>query len=47
MAIPLAASQLAYWDAGRKAFVVEKERLQLMIGASSADIRLRTEVELR
>ena len=42
--IPLKASQLAYWDTGRKAFVVEREPVQLMIGASSADIRLRAEI---
>lgn len=39
--IPLKASQLAYWDAGQRAMVVEPDRVQLMIGASSADIKLR------
>jgi hypothetical protein len=41
---PLKASQLAYWDTSRKAFVVEQESVRLMIGASSADLRLRAEV---
>jgi beta-glucosidase len=45
--IPLPASELAYWDTGRKAFVVEKEPVRLMLGASSADIRLRTDVRVR
>jgi beta-glucosidase len=45
--IPLNASQLAYWDTGRKGFVVEKESVRLMIGASSADIRLRADVQVR
>lgn len=45
--IPLEASQLAYWDTGRKAFVVEPESIRLLIGASSADIRLRAEREVR
>ncbi len=45
--LPLKAQQLAYWDTGRKAFVVEPERVRLMIGASAADIRLRAEVEVR
>ena len=45
--IPLAASQLAYWDAGRKAFTVESEPVRLLIGASSADIRLRADVEVQ
>ncbi|HWI87198.1 MAG TPA: glycoside hydrolase family 3 C-terminal domain-containing protein [Sphingomonas sp.] len=45
--IPLTASQLAYWDTGRQMFVVEPERVELMIGASSADIKLRRTVEVR
>ena len=47
MRIPLKASQLAYWDTGRKAFMVEKEPVRLVIGASAADIRLRTEIQVR
>ncbi|MGN6622233.1 MAG: glycoside hydrolase family 3 C-terminal domain-containing protein, partial [Sphingomonas sp.] len=42
--IPLKASQLAYWDAGQHAMVVEPGRVRLMIGASSADIKLRRTV---
>ena len=42
--IPLKAQQLAYWDTSRKAFVVEQEPVRLMIGASSADVRLRAEI---
>jgi len=45
--IPLKASQLAYWDTGRKAFMVEMEPVRLVIGASAADIRLRTEIQVR
>ena len=45
--IPLKASQLAYWDTGRKEFVVEREPVQLMVGASSADIRLRMDVQVQ
>ena len=45
--LPLKASQLAYWDTNSKSFRVEKETVRLMIGASAADIRLRTEVEVR
>jgi beta-glucosidase len=36
----LPASALSYWDADRQDFTVESDRVQLMIGASSADIRL-------
>jgi len=39
--IPLKATQLAYWNAAQRALVVEPERVELMIGASSSDIRLR------
>ncbi|HVO11252.1 MAG TPA: glycoside hydrolase family 3 C-terminal domain-containing protein [Vicinamibacteria bacterium] len=45
--IPLKASQLAYWDAARKTFTVESEPVRLMIGASSADIRQRADIEVR
>jgi beta-glucosidase len=45
--IPLKASQLAYWNAAAQKFVVEQETIQLMIGASSADIKLRRTVQVR
>ncbi|MEA1886380.1 MAG: glycoside hydrolase family 3 C-terminal domain-containing protein [Bacteroidota bacterium] len=38
--IPLKADELRYWDEDKHAFVLEKGRINLMIGASSADIRL-------
>ncbi|UAK25245.1 glycoside hydrolase family 3 C-terminal domain-containing protein [Sphingomonas nostoxanthinifaciens] len=44
--IPLKAAQLAYWDAARHALTVERERVELMIGASSADIRLRKSLNI-
>jgi beta-glucosidase len=45
--IPLKASQLAYWDTSRRVFLVEKESVRLVIGASAADIRLRAEIPVR
>ncbi|WP_019832747.1 glycoside hydrolase family 3 C-terminal domain-containing protein [Sphingomonas sp. PR090111-T3T-6A] len=45
--VPLKAMQLAYWDQGRKALVVEPGIIQLMAGSSSADIRLRQDIEVR
>ena len=45
--IPLKASQLAYWDAGRKAFAIEQEPIELLVGASSADITLKKEIRVR
>ena len=38
--IPLKASQLAYWNVNAKAFEVENVPVSLMIGESSADIKL-------
>jgi beta-glucosidase len=45
--IPLKAAQLAYWNAASKAMTVEPEPIELQIGASSADIRLRRAIEVR
>lgn len=45
--IPLKAAQLAYWDNTRHGLTVEQERIQIMIGASSADIRLRRSLRVR
>ena len=45
--IPLKASQLAYWNETRKSFLVEREPVELMIGASSADIKLRRTLQVR
>jgi beta-glucosidase len=37
----LRAKDLAYWDADKKQWVVEDEKVNLMVGASSADIKLQ------
>jgi beta-glucosidase len=37
----LKARDLAYWDADKKQWVVEDEKVNLMVGASSADIKLQ------
>jgi beta-glucosidase len=39
VSIPLDAGSLAYWDVKAHKFVVEKEKIQVMIGSSSADIK--------
>jgi beta-glucosidase len=39
--------QLAYWNAGRGAFEVEAVPVKLMVGESSADIRLERTVQVR
>jgi len=45
--ITLPAKTLAYWDTGKKSFVVEKEPIQLMVGSSSDDIRLNKTINVR
>jgi beta-glucosidase len=42
----LPASRLAYWDATGKAWVVENDSVQLMIGGSSADTKLSRTIEV-
>jgi beta-glucosidase len=37
---PLTGEELGYWDASKHAFVVEKGRIQIMVGPSSADTKL-------
>jgi beta-glucosidase len=44
--ISLPASSLAYWDTGKRSFVVEPGKLELRVGASSADIRLKKTVSI-
>ena len=39
--IPLKAAQLAWWDDTKSSFVVEAAPVELMVGDSSADIKLR------
>ena len=39
--ITLPASQLAFWDVRSKSFIVEPGSFDVMVGSSSADIRLR------
>jgi beta-glucosidase len=43
----LAASSLAYWDAAADRWVVESRPVELEVGGSSADIRLRTAISVR
>ena len=45
--LPLPASSLAYWDSGRKAFVVEPDTIEISVGGSSADGKLKTRVTVQ
>jgi beta-glucosidase len=42
--LPLKAENLAYWDIKLKKFVVEKDKIQLLIGSSFADIKAQQTV---
>lgn len=42
--IPLKAEDLAYWDINKHKFIVEEDKVQIMIGSSSADIKLQDTV---
>lgn len=44
--IPLEAANLAYWNEKQSKFVVESEPVELMVGDSSADIKLNTTVQI-
>jgi beta-glucosidase len=44
--MPLRAEDLAYWDSSGKAFVVESDRVEVAVGASSGDLRLRKTVRV-
>jgi beta-glucosidase len=46
VSISLKASQLAYWDTEAHAFHVEPEQVSLMVGDSSANIALKTTIEV-
>lgn len=42
----LKSSDIAYWDSDQGSFVTEPDHLELRVGASSADIRLKAELEV-
>jgi beta-glucosidase len=44
--LELKAEQLVYWDASRHRFVVERGSTEIMIGSSSADIKLKKLVKV-
>jgi len=45
--IPLKASDVAYWNVEKHAFVMESAKLKLLIGSSSADIKLAKLVDVK
>jgi hypothetical protein len=45
--MPLKGTELTYWDAGKQTFGVEPGRLSIIVGASSADVRLEKTIEVK
>jgi beta-glucosidase len=45
--LPFPAKSLAYWDTSRQAFVVEPDTVEISVGGSSADTRLKTRVAVQ
>jgi beta-glucosidase len=45
--MPLKGTELTYWDAGKQTFVVEPGHLSIIVGASSADVRLEKTIEVK
>ena len=46
LTLPLAGKQLAYWDTHKQRFIVEDDRIQIMVGPSSADTKLSRSVRV-
>jgi beta-glucosidase len=44
--IPLKAETLAYWDKDQHRFVVEPKKISIMVGSSSADVKLQATIEV-
>ncbi|MGA6954505.1 MAG: glycoside hydrolase family 3 C-terminal domain-containing protein, partial [Candidatus Acidiferrales bacterium] len=44
--LPLKARALAYWDVAKGSFEVEADQVRVMVGSSSADIKLKKNVEV-
>lgn len=45
--IPLSADDIKYWNVEKHAFVLEKGKLEIAVGPSSADLRLKGEILVR
>jgi beta-glucosidase len=45
--LPLKADALKYWDAVKGSFEVEQDQIKVMIGGSSADLRLENTIRVR
>ncbi|MCK9414670.1 MAG: fibronectin type III-like domain-contianing protein [Prolixibacteraceae bacterium] len=44
--IPLKAETIAYWNVAKHQFVVEPDKVQIMVGTSSLDIKLKETIRV-
>jgi beta-glucosidase len=44
--LPLKGTDLTYWDADKRSFVVEPGRVSIILGASSADTRIEKTISV-
>ena len=44
--LPLKGTDLTYWDAGKRSFVVEPGRVSIVLGGSSADARIEKTISV-
>ena len=44
--IPLAAKRLAYWDISKNDWQIERDSIEIRVGASSADIRMKQKLKV-
>ena len=45
--LPLKGSDLTYWDAGKRSYVVEPGSVDIMLGGSSADVRVEKTIDVK
>jgi beta-glucosidase len=45
--LSLKAKDLAYWDAEKKQWVVEDDKVNLMLGGSSSDVKLQQPIDAK
>jgi beta-glucosidase len=46
ISLTLQSDDLAYWNTTNQKFELEQEKAKIMIGSSSADIKLQQEIEI-
>jgi beta-glucosidase len=46
ISIPLKAEELAYWNTKSKKFVVEKDKIEILVGSSSSEIKARQIIQV-